>query len=485
MLKVLQPSRLSGEVQAIASKSVAHRLLIGAALADKPTLIKGRFSGRDIRDTASCLRALGAKITQTGDSIKVIPIIPPYGESILDCGESGSTLRFMLPLACALGKDCVFIGKGRLKERSIAPLLDVLKAKGAAIDGSALPLKVKGQLHSGQYTVPANISSQYITGLLLALPTLSGDSSIILQSEAVSKPYIDITLQVLHRFGVEISRKQDGFAIKGSQKYRSCGELSAEGDWSNAAFFIVGGVISGDVTVSGLNQDSLQGDKKIIDILMQMGADITVDGGKIRAKQSLLNGINIDAQDIPDLVPILAVAAMQAGGSTVFCGVDRLRDKESDRLAVIMHTIKLLGGRSSYSQDTLTVFGKSGGYAYNDNACCDQSDACCDQSDNLGGKSSDCGDKNNNCSGKSSDCSDTDNGYDKGSGCGDKSGGCGYITLSAHNDHRIAMSIAIAALSYNGKIYLKESESVGKSYTEFFQDYTKLGGIAYEQPRNT
>lgn len=230
----------------------------------------------------------------------------------------------------------------------------------------------------------------------------------------------------------------------------------------------MGGAICGDVTISGLLQDSLQGDKKIIQILMQMGADITVQGDKVRARQSSLNGINIDAQDIPDLVPILAVAAMQASGNTVFLGVDRLRDKESDRLAVIMQTIKLLGGHSSYSQNTLTVFGKIGDYS------------------NFGkigdypnfGKSG--GYPNND---NSSTCGD--NGYDKGSCCCDKGSDCGYITLSAHNDHRIAMSIAIAALSYNGKIYLEESESVGKSYTEFFQDYIKLGGIAYEQFRNT
>lgn len=415
MIAALYPSTLSGEVQAVASKSFAHRILIAAAVSDKPTTVKGRLTGKDIEATIGCLRALGAGITATEDGIKVDPIKYVSEGGILDCGESGSALRFMLPLVCALGARCTLIGSERLAERPLSALIDALTAKGGVIEGGRLPLGCNGKLMGGDYVIPADVSSQYVTGLLLALPLLGKDCRLILNGKTVSAPYIEVTLGVLKDFGIEIARIPNGFYIKGGQKYLGKGEVTAEGDWSNAAFFLAGGALSGEVSVKGLNLQSLQGDKAIADILTKMGADIQIDGDTVRVKESRLSGIASDVGDIPDLVPILAVAAMRAEGQTVFRGVERLRDKESDRLAAVIETVNLLGGKATYERGALTV---SKGDAPRE----------------------------------------------------------GDVALSSYNDHRMAMSAAIAALGHKGRILLDGCECVSKSYPQFFIDYNKLGG---------
>lgn len=415
MLKALYPSELKGEVEAIASKSFVHRALIAAALSDIPTLIKGRIVGDDAAATASCLKALGSGIEILPEGYKVTPVGKARGKATLDCSESGSTLRFILPLACALGAECEIIGRGRLAQRPLAGLIKALSDNGAEIEGDTLPLKTGGKLRGGDYIVPANISSQYITGLLLALPILDGDSRIILKGEAVSAPYIDITLGVLELFGIEAKREAYGFYIKGGQKYISSGQTEAEGDWSNAAFFIAGGTLGGDVTVKGLSLSSRQGDKAVIDILKRMGADITIDRGLVRAKKSALKGVTENLDKVPDLAPVLSIAAMRAEGATVFEGVRRLKDKESDRLSAIIEVITELGGKAEYKEGSLIIYG----------------------------------------------------------GCE-----CKEAVLSSYNDHRMAMSAAIAAINHNKRIILDGSESVSKSYPDFFTDYKKLGGKA-------
>jgi 3-phosphoshikimate 1-carboxyvinyltransferase len=236
----------------------------------------------------------------------------------------------------------------RLGERPVKELVDTLNSKGVSITDTA-PYKVNGKLHSGDFNIIGDISSQYISGLLFALPLLVGDSKIIIDGKMASESYIDITLDAISKFGVTIEKTSYGFFIKGGQKYISPGTLQVEGDWSNAAFFLAAGAINGDIKVGGLNLNSKQGDIEIISVLKKMGADITISKKFVQVKKSNLSSIEIDADNIPDLVPIISILAACANGQTVIKGVERLRYKESDRIHSTMEMLKSLGIQTSYN----------------------------------------------------------------------------------------------------------------------------------------
>ena len=263
----VRPGLLHGAVAAIPSKSDAHRLLIAAALCDAPTHIELPSRSRDIDATAACLRALGADIQDEPGGMSVAPIKKRGESPQLDCGESGTTLRLLLPVAAALYKSAGVTGRGRLPERPLAELIRCLSAHGVQFSNDRLPLTLWGALCSGEYSIPGDVSSQYISGLLLALPLLAGDSSIRLTSPLESAGYVDMTLSALSRFGVRAQTKPDGFFVPGNQAYRSPGNVQAEGDWSNAAFFLAAGAIGKPVTCTGLTQNSAQPDRAILELL--------------------------------------------------------------------------------------------------------------------------------------------------------------------------------------------------------------------------
>lgn len=407
------PSPLAGTVRAISSKSDAHRILIAAALADAPTEVQCNVLSADIRATADCLCALGAHIEFADGKIWVSPIHSEKTAATLDCNESGSTLRFLLPLVSALGIQGVFTGRGRLPERPVTELRQALEAHGVVFSpNGAFPIHTSGQLTAGKYVLKGNVSSQYVTGLLFALPLLNGDSEIELLPPVESKAYIAMTLHTLRRFGIAVEQLENRFYIKGKQTYRSPKTVMVDGDWSNAAFFLTAGALRTPVTVTGLFPDSIQGDKAILEVLARMGATVTWQENTVTVSPAPLYGCMVDASDIPDLVPILSVAAAYADGVTDFINAGRLRIKECDRLSAIAELLGKLGIRTEETADTLRVYG------------------------------------------------------------GTVQGGA----VQGFNDHRMVMSAAIAASASQNAVTIYGAEAIRKSYPHFFEDFNHLGG---------
>lgn len=339
MNATIHPHPLKGTIEIPSSKSYAHRLLIAAALADKPTEVRMNALNNDIAATADCLCGLGAKIDRIDSGFMVHPIQSASADKVtLFCGESGSTLRFMIPVAAALGVDCTFTGAGRLPERPNAVLTEALRAHGISVDNDLLPMHISGKLTGGVYPIAGNVSSQYITGLLLALPLCDSDSEIVLTTHLESAAYIDITLETLAPFGIRAERTSGGWHITGEQKYHSPGVISAEGDWSGAAFWFAANSLGSAVDCAGLNDRSLQGDRRIVEMLDLLGGEI-------------------DVSDTPDLVPALAVAAAAHPGVTRITGAARLRIKESDRLRTVADMLKNLGGNIDELDDGLVIRG--------------------------------------------------------------------------------------------------------------------------------
>ena len=330
----IYPRKLSGTVSAIPSKSQAHRLLICAAFSDKPTTIFCRETNQDIEATANCLRALGAIVERKDGSYFVVPIRKIPESAVLVCGESGSTLRFMLPIVGALGICGTFLLSGRLPQRPLSPLWEEMERMGCCLSRPFYnTLQCSGQLRNGQYTINGGVSSQFITGLLFAMALLSGNSTLSIAGKLESKPYVDMTLQALHLFGVDT----DGFHMEPQFPFCSPGNITVEGDWSNAAFFLSANFLGNDVSVTGLSVDSMQGDRAAatwIPALKEMQV--------------------IDAADIPDLVPILAITAGASVGAE-FRNIGRLRLKESDRVQTVINMLTALGVSAHATEDVLTV----------------------------------------------------------------------------------------------------------------------------------
>lgn len=412
MKVTITPATLRGSVPAIPSKSDVHRKLIGAALANRTTSLSLPRSSADMDATMECLRALGAKIDRTDDTVMITPINSVPENPVLDCGESGSTFRFLLPVASALSEKVTFQGHGRLPQRPIGELMEVMQERGVTFSAKQLPFTTKGRLQAGDYRIPGNISSQYITGLLLALPLLDGDSTITLSTPLTSAAYVEITRAVLDTFGVTVQETPTGYRISGKQAFRSQGTLSVSGDWSNAAFFLTAGALSDPITVSGLDEADPQGDKEIVPFLRQFGANVSVEGDAVTVQTGKLTGTTIDIGETPDLLPILAVLATQAEGETCFTNAARLRLKESDRLKTTTQMLKALGGDVEELPDGLLV---------------------------------------RRCT---------------------LTGG----ETSSYQDHRIAMAAAVAAIVCDAPVTITDAEAVDKSYPQFYEDYEMLGG---------
>ena len=391
----ITPGLLSGTINAIPSKSQAHRYLICAAFADSPTELICPETNRDMDATAGCLNALGASIRKTDFGFLVSPIKTPPQKAELFCHDSGSTLRFLLPVVGALGVEATFFLEGRLAQRPLSPLWEEMEAMGCCLSRpTENSIRCTGQLAAGVYTMDGGISSQFITGLLLALALIPGESRIHLTGKVESLPYITMTQRAMERFG----KKTEGYQITGGTPFRSPKTLLVEGDWSNAAFFLAASALGSQVEVQNLAEDSPQGDRAVKELLSRLEENAA-----------------ICAADIPDLVPILAVVAACKKGS-VFTDIRRLRLKESDRVASVIAMLKALGGNAEADENTLTVYGT----------------------------------------------------------------GLRGGTVDSVNDHRIAMSAAIAATVCQESVTILGAECVQKSYPRFFEEYRRLGGT-YEQ----
>jgi 3-phosphoshikimate 1-carboxyvinyltransferase len=395
MTVTITPAPLHGEIRAIASKSAAHRLLICAALADAPTQIVCPDTSRDIEATVSCLSSLGAGIERRGASIFVSPIKSPVRNAALDCIESGSTLRFLLPVCCALGTGAQIRLHGRLPERPLSPLWEELMAHGAVLSRPERDtVAVSGKSSGKSWSIDGGVSSQFVSGILFALPILGG-GRLEITGRTESAGYIDMTVSAMLKFGVDVKKTDTGYAVSGG--YHTPGRAEVEGDWSNAAFWLAAGELcSGAVRCTGLDVHSGQGDRTAVDILPRLGG-----------------GAAVDARDIPDLVPILAVTAALKCGKTTFTNAGRLRIKESDRIKTTCALINALGGRASETPDGLTV-----------------------------------------------------------DGMGTLRGG----TVDSAGDHRIAMCAAIASIGCTEPVKVLGAECTQKSYPLFWQDFAKLGG---------
>lgn len=347
----ITPKKLIGRVNAPSSKSYSHRALIGAALAEGISELTNISVSKDIEATAAALSALGANVLDDGGVYTVMGIKKPAERAVIDCGESGSTLRFIVPVAAALGCECEFRGSGKLPQRPIDPYIREMGRHGVKIDRKqgVMPFYMSGKLTGGEYFLEGNISSQFITGLLFALPLCTEDSVIRLTSRLESKPYADMTAETLKLFGVDIEETAENglpvYRIKGGQSYKSA-KCAVEGDYSQAAFFFAANALGSEVIIDNLNENSVQGDKKILEIIEKMGYN------KINGRFSAFTA---DVSDIPDLVPILTVLGCFTDGTSRIVGAERLKIKECDRLAAISEAMNNMGGKVTVIGDTLEI----------------------------------------------------------------------------------------------------------------------------------
>lgn len=406
----------NGTVNVPPSKSDVHRAIICAAMANGVSRISPVALSNDIKATIGCIKALGADAVLENNVLTVDGTnMYKNKTALLDCGESGSTLRFFIPIAAVGNINATFVGKGKLPQRPIGIFTEALPKAGTVCKTEGgLPLEIKGQLKSGIFEIPGNVSSQFITGLLLALPILEGDSEIVLTSPLESVGYIAMTIRTMKQFGVNIDTTESGWHIKGGQSYKPC-DYTTDGDWSQAAFFMVLGAVSGKVTVKGVAKDSTQGDKKCAEILARFGAKVTQLDNEVTVEKGELKAITIDASQIPDLVPVLSVCAAFAEGTTKIINAERLRIKECDRLKATAELLNNLGGKVKELSDGLEITGVS----------------------SLKGGN-----------------------------------------VNGYNDHRIVMSAAVCAARSDEDITATFAMSINKSYPDFYIDYNSIGGKA-------
>ncbi len=412
----ITPTKLTGKVKIPPSKSLAHRAIICAALAQGKSKIRNIQYSQDIKATIRALRALGTTIITYNNYIIVDGRTTfTKQNSSIDCVESGSTLRFMVPISIRKQNRVHFVGQGNLGKRPLATFYEIFEQQNIKYTYSkdVLDLVIEGVLQPGDFHIPGNISSQFISGLLFALPLLDGNSTITVTSPLESRGYIDLTLQMLELYGIVIAHDNyQTFNIVGNQKYQPQ-EYYVEADFSQAAFYLVAGAIGNDVTLLDLNLQSLQGDKQTLQILESMGATIMITEEGVTVKGENLHGITIDASQCPDVIPVISVACSVAKGESKIINAGRLRIKECDRIEATTSQLQVLGVNANQTTTTIEING-----------------------DTLlhGGK------------------------------------------CKSYDDHRIAMMLAIAATVADGEVVIDNKECVKKSYPSFWDDYKRLGG---------
>lgn len=413
----VHPAALKGAVNAIPSKSQAHRMLICAAFADKQTKIKCPQVSDDIKATVNCLNSFGSDITYKDDTYIVTPIKKDCNSAVYaDCGESGSTLRFLIPVAGALGRDTVFTMHGRLPDRPLSPLWEELERHGMVLKKQGDKLYCSGKINSGAYTIDGGVSSQFISGLMFALPLLNGKSKICITGKSESAKYIEMTRLAVRMFGVQITAEQNEFEITGNGDFVSPNEAFVEGDWSNSAFWLCAAAAGRTkISVDGLNPSSPQGDKYITEQLKNYGCNITESNGLYTVSADKLNSCEVDGSEIPDLIPVIAGVAAVSDGNTHIYGASRLKFKESDRLKAVYDMLTNIGADIKLNDDGFEING-------------------------LGEKGL----------------------------TGGTVDGCG--------DHRIVMTAAIMASACKNDIKIIGAQAVNKSYPTFWNDYVRMGG---------
>ena len=413
MIKI-HPKKLAGSVRIVESKSVAHRAIICAALADSKSYITPVSRSSDLLATIGAVNSLGARTKFVGEALEVEPIAKcPTWPVVVDCCESASTLRFLLPVVGALGVSALFIAGKSLEQRPILSYLECLAKAGLQIKGSNFPIEVSGRMHPGRFVVPGDISSQFISGLLLALPLLGQGSEVVLSTLLESQPYVDLTLKVASEFGATIQKTKTGWKLPEFAGYKGR-EFEVEGDWSNAAFFACASALGSKIELLNLDECSVQADRSCLDFLLRFGAESEFRNGRLFVKNSNLRGSSLDLRHSPDLLPMLAVVGAFAQGKTVISGVARARLKESDRVNAMCENLQALGSIVFQRPDGLIIQGRR----------------------TLGG-------------GKV----------------------CGF------GDHRIVMAMAMAATVCEQDVLISDAESVLKSYPGFWEEYRKLGGV--------
>ena len=422
----IKPSILNGKIEIPPSKSYSHRAVIAAALAENKDNRKSKIDNLkfsvDITTTTDIMENWGAKINRFESALEIIgndgKVVPK--DKYVQCNESGSTIRFLIPIGITDENELIFDGKGKLVDRPLDSYYRIFDKQGIFYknENGKLSLTVNGKLKAGNYEIDGNISSQFITGLLYALPLLDGDSKLTINKNLESKGYIDLTLEILKLAGIEIvNNDYKSFDIRGNQIYKPF-DYTVEGDYSQVAFWIVAGIISAnrdnEVKCLHVNKNSLQGDREIIEIVERMGANLEIFDDYVIVKPSKTQGTVIDISQCPDIGPILTVLGALSEGETRIINGERLRIKESDRITSIKTELNKLGANVAEEGDSLIIQGVEGF--------------------------------------------------------------TGGVTVSAWNDHRIAMSLAIASTRCEKEIILEEAESVRKSYPHFWDDFVKMGG---------
>lgn len=417
---IIKKSPLEGIINIPSSKSLCHRAIIAASLANGISKISNITFSKDILATIDAMRACGAEIEVFDTSVVIKGSKVKRVKSLIDANESGSTIRFMIPIALVANEEITFTGKNNLVNRPLDPffeIFDKLNIKYERKD-TYLPLKVYSGLKSGEYQIRGDISSQFITGLLYALPLLDGNSKIVVTTNLESKGYIELTLDVLKDFGIEIiNNDYKEFIIKGNQEYKPH-DYEVEGDFSQSAFFLVANCLGANISLGMMNMDSHQGDKKILKDLEDFGANISYQNQLLKADAKELHSATIDFSQSPDLGPALTVLASLVPGKSKFINASRLRIKECDRITCMREELEKLGAHIVEFEDGMEIEGVK----------------------SFRG-----------------------------------------AILDSHNDHRVAMSLAMASLKTEGEIKILNAECISKSFPSFWQEFEKLGGnIKYE-----
>lgn len=417
----ITPAKLEGDIVIPPSKSLSHRAVIAAGLCKGQSTVDNIIFSQDITATCSAMEALGVSIKReaNNDGTEKLTITGSekltVKKEVIDCSESGSTIRFFIPLALTEENSVTFTGRGKLVSRPLEVyynIFDEQKIEYSTSNGE-LPLKVKGKLKAGSFKMPGDISSQFITGLLFTFPLLDGDSEIVITNTLESKGYVDLTLDILKKYGIKVeNHNYQSFCIKGNQTYKEM-DYRVEGDFSQAAFWLVAGVIGGNLNCLDLNPHSLQGDKAIIDIINKMKGNLRGTDGKIISASAATKAAVIDGSQCPDIIPVLAVLAAVSEGTTEIINAGRLRIKECDRLKAMATELTKIGADVEEREDGLIIKGKS---------------------------------------------------LLKGG------------EVDSWNDHRIAMALAVASIRCTEPVTIRNSGAVKKSYPAFWEDFKKLGG---------
>lgn len=410
---IIQPSELSGKITAPASKSCMQRACALALIHKGKTIIHNPGFSADDLTALNIIQNLGTDIKRLADRMEIESQFPDIHEKIkINCGESGLSLRMFTPIAVLSEAEIEISGSGTLLKRPLAPLLEILHKCGIHASGKSLPIQVKGRLQTKNITVDGSSGSQYLTGLLLAFSYAVKQPATIKVQNLTSKPYIDLTLDMMHHFGRKATHKNyEEFTVYPAEHSSETIEYFTEGDWSNAAFLLVAGAIAGNITVEGISAGSFQADKKIINALRDCGAKVRQETNAVSVSKNNLKAFEFDATDSPDLFPPLVALAACCDGVSLIKGVHRLRHKESDRAFSLMTEFAKMNTRIEVENDVMQIYGSS----------------------EIQG-----------------------------------------AHMHSHDDHRIAMACAIAALRAKGNSTISSAEAVNKSYPHFFEDLKKL-----------